>query len=258
MSERRSGLEDGRRETNRIFDLRSIVIAHLYPREMNIYGDLGNIITLQKRLRWRGFSAEVKPVEVGGSFDFATADIIFGGGGQDRGQLLVAQDLQERGEALRRAAQEGVPMLLICGLYQLFGHGFTTASGQELPGIGVFDAHTTGSATRMIGNVVLDTSWGPLVGFENHSGVTQLAKDQDALGKVRKGYGNTPRGRFEGARSHNAVGTYLHGPVLPKNPALADFLIAEALKRRGMTEPLAPLDDALEHRAAAVAAARPR
>lgn len=235
-----------------------LTIAHLYPREMNIYGDLGNVITLQKRLEWRGYETEVRPVSVGEDFDFAGTDLLFGGGGQDRGQLLVAQDLQEKGEVLRQAAAAGLPMLLICGLYQLFGHGFTTASGQELPGIGVFDAHTTGTSVRMIGNLVLDSPWGRLVGFENHSGATQLAKGQNALGKVLKGYGNTPRGKFEGAISHNAIGTYLHGPVLPKNPALADYLITEALKRKGITEPLKLLDDQLEQAAAAAAARRPR
>lgn len=235
-----------------------LTIAHLYPREMNIYGDLGNIITLQKRLEWRGFETEVRPVSVGEDFDFTGADMLFGGGGQDRGQLLVAQDLQEKGEALRRAAADGLPMLLICGLYQLFGHGFTTAAGQELPGIGVFDAHTTGTSVRMIGNIVLDSPWGRLVGFENHSGATQLAQGQNALGKVLKGYGNTPRGRQEGAVSGNAIGTYLHGPVLPKNPALADYLISVALKRKGINEPLQPLNDQLEHETAAAAARRPR
>lgn len=235
-----------------------VVIAHLYPREMNIYGDLGNIITLQKRLEWRGFETEVRPVEVGKEFDFSQADILFGGGGQDRGQLLVAQDLQAKGEAIRKAAEAGLPMLLICGLYQLFGHGFITASGQELPGIGVFDAHTNGSGVRMIGNIVLDSPWGRLVGFENHSGATQLAKDQNALGKVLKGYGNAPKGNHEGAVRHNAIGTYLHGSLLPKNPALADHLIVQALKRRGITESLQPLDDALELQAAAAAARRPR
>ena len=235
-----------------------LVIAHLYPREMNIYGDLGNIIALQKRLEWRGYETEVRPVEVGQGFDFTQADLLFGGGGQDRGQLLVAQDLQEKGDALRKAAADGLPMLLICGLYQLFGHGFTTASGQELPGIGVFDAHTRGTTVRMIGNIVLDSPWGRLVGFENHSGATTLAKGQNALGKVLKGYGNAPKGQFEGAISRNAIGTYLHGSLLPKNPALADHLISEALKRKGISEPLQPLDDQLELQAAAAAARRPR
>ena len=235
-----------------------LVIAHLYPREMNIYGDLGNIITLQKRLEWRGYETEVRPVEVGQAFDFNQADLLFGGGGQDRGQLLVAQDLQEKGDSIRRAAAGGMPMLLICGLYQLFGHGFTTAGGQELPGIGVFDARTTGTGVRMIGNIVLDSPWGRLVGFENHSGSTTLAKGQNALGKVLKGYGNEPKGKFEGAVSHNAIGTYLHGSLLPKNPALADYLITEALKRKGITDPLKPLDDELELQAAAAASRRPR
>ena len=234
-----------------------VTIAHLYPREMNIYGDLGNIITLQKRLEWRGYQVKVLPVEIGQPFDFREVDLVFGGGGQDRGQVLVGEDLLERAPQLRQAAIDGMPMLLICGLYQLFGHGFKTASGEEIPGIGVFDAQTTATDTRMIGNVVLDTRWGRLVGFENHSGGTELLGQQEALGRVVKGYGNTPKGDQEGAIINNVVGTYLHGSLLPKNPALADWLILKVLERRGVTE-LAPLDNALELQAAQIASTRPQ
>ena len=238
---------------------RKIVIAHLYPREMNIYGDLGNVITLVQRLAWRGYTAEVRAVEVGEAFNFAAADIVFGGGGQDSGQQVVGADLLLRGEALRAAAADGLPMLTICGLYQLFGRGFITMDGRELPGIDVFKASTVGSANRMIGNMVVQSPrFGRLVGFENHSGQTTLEPGQEALGRVKKGYGNNERSRQEGAVTGNAVGTYLHGPVLPKNPALADDLILQALKRRhGITE-LAPLDDQLELAAAKVASGRPR
>ena len=237
----------------------TITIAHLYPREMNIYGDLGNVMTLVKRLEWRGYAARVQAVEVGKTFDFATADIVFGGGGQDSGQLIVGGDLMLRGDDLRAAAQDGMPILAICGLYQLFGRGFTTMDGRELTGIDVFRASTIGSTTRMIGNMVVESPrYGRLVGFENHSGQTTLERGQEPLGRVTKGYGNKERGRIEGAVTGNAVGTYLHGPVLPKNPVLADTLILEALRRRYGVAELQSLDDRAEHAAAQVAFARPR
>lgn len=234
------------------------VIAHLYPRDMSIYGDLGNVITLRRRLEWRGHPVEVRPVEVGAAFDPTAADIIFGGGGQDSGQLAVGADLQARGEALRAAAAAGVPMLLVCGLYQLFGHAFVTEDGRRIPGIGVFDAITHASAARLIGNVVLSSGFGQLVGFENHSGRTLLGPDQAPLGRVVTGGGNDGVSGAEGAVAHAAVGTYLHGPVLPNNPRLADHLIGVAMRRRGRDPVLAPLDDGLETVAAAVAARRPR
>ncbi len=235
-----------------------ITIAHLYPREMSIYGDLGNVIALRKRLEWRGYSAVVRPVEVGEPFDFAEVDLVFGGGGQDSGQVVIGADLLARGESLRTAAAAGLPMLVICGTYQLFGHGFTTIGGREIPGISVLGARTVGSTVRMIGNVVVESPYGRLVGFENHSGQTTLDPGQEPLGTVSKGYGNTSDGHVEGARSANVIGTYLHGPILPKNPRLTDHLILTALNRRfGVTE-LAPLDDAVERRAADVAALRPQ
>lgn len=235
-----------------------ITIAHLYPREMSIYGDLGNVIALRKRLEWRGYSVVVRPVEVGESFDFAEVDLVFGGGGQDSGQVVIGADLLARGESLRTAAAAGMPMLVICGTYQLFGHGFTTIGGREIPGISVLGARTVGSTVRMIGNVVVESPYGRLVGFENHSGQTTLDPGQEPLGTVSKGYGNTSDGHVEGARSANVIGTYLHGPILPKNPRLTDHLILTALNRRfGVTE-LAPLDDTVERRAADVAALRPQ
>jgi CobQ-like glutamine amidotransferase family enzyme len=237
---------------------RGVVIAHLYPREMNIYGDFGNIVSLRKRLEWRGYDVTVRGVEVGEPFDFSDVDIVFGGGGQDSGQVVMGEDLLVRGGELRRLATDGVPMLVICGTYQLFGRGFTTIEGKEIPGIGVFAAQTVGSRVRMIGNVVVDSRFGLLVGFENHSGQTTLDAGQDPLGAVRKGYGNNSECRDEGASTGNVIGTYMHGPVLPKNPRLADHLILTALRRKfGVTE-LAPLDDKLEMRAARVAELRPQ
>lgn len=237
---------------------RRIVIAHLYPQEMNIYGDLGNILALVKRLEWRGYEALVRPVEAGKPFDFAEADLVFGGGGQDSGQLVIGDDLLSRGEDLRQMAADGVPMLVICGLYQLFGRGFTTIEGQEIPGVDVFRASTLGGRVRMIGNISVESPFGRLVGFENHSGQTVLEPEQQPLGKVKKGYGNNPKSRREGAMTNNAIGTYMHGPVLPKNPHLTDHLLLQALQRRYGVTGLEPLTDSLELKAARVADGRPQ
>lgn len=236
-----------------------LTIAHLYPQEMNIYGDRGNIIALVRRCEWRGIRAEVRPVEVGAKFDFESADIIFGGGGQDRGQLLVGEDLLKHEQSLKEAAVDGVAMLLICGTYQLFGRGFTTIEGHRISGIGVFSAETVGSNHRMIGNIIVESSFGRLVGFENHSGETLLDEGQEPLGKVIKGFGNNYSSGHEGAIYQNAIGTYLHGPVLPKNPALADHLIQKALERRYSNKvKLKRLDDSLERKAAQTASQRPQ
>lgn len=237
--------------------VKKIVLAHLYPNEMNIYGDRGNIIALTKRLEWRGFTVQYQPVEVGQQYDFTKADLVFGGGGQDRGQAVVADDLQTRADNLHHAAADGVVMLLVCGLYQLFGHHFTTMDGEEIPGISLFKASTVGSNNRMIGNVIVATEWGELVGFENHSGQTYLEEGQETLGKVLQGYGNNSQTPEEGAVTGNVFGTYLHGSLLPKNPTFADELLRRALERRG-EDPLQPLDDRLERQAAAVAKTRPQ
>lgn len=238
--------------------MRKVTIAHLYPQEMNIYGDLGNVLCLKKRLEWRGFAAEVVPVEAGRPFDWSVVDLVFGGGGQDSGQLVMGPDLVKRGDQLRRLANDGCPMLVICGSYQLFGRGFTTMEGQEIPGIDIFRANTIGGRVRMIGNVVVESRFGRLIGFENHSGQTVLEPGQPALGVVKKGFGNNPKSGQEGAVSGSVIGTYMHGPVLPKNPGLADFLILAALKRRYGLAELEPLDDRLERAAAVAAEGRPR
>jgi CobQ-like glutamine amidotransferase family enzyme len=235
-----------------------LVIAHLYPYEMNIYGDTGNVIALRRRLEWRGMAARVDPVPPGAPYDFAGADLVFGGGGQDRSQLQVADDLQQRAGAISEAVSAGTVFLVICGTYQLFGRRFLTQDGREIPGIGVFAAETIGGRKRMIGNIVVATPWGDLVGFENHSGRTLLDPGQAALGRVKKGYGNNETRREEGAVAASCFGTYLHGSLLPKNPGFADELLLRALRRRhGEAATLGPLDDHLEHRAAEAAARRP-
>jgi CobQ-like glutamine amidotransferase family enzyme len=235
-----------------------LVIAHLYPYEMNIYGDTGNVIALRRRLQWRGLEARVDLVAVGADYDLAGADIVFGGGGQDRSQVEVAGDLQRRRGAIHEAVAAGTVFLTICGTYQLFGRRFLTQDGQEIPGVAVFALDTIGGRKRMIGNVVVATPWGDLVGFENHSGRTLLDPGQASLGRVKKGYGNDETRREEGAVTANCFGTYLHGSLLPKNPEFADELLLRALRRRhGVGASLAPLDDSLEYRAARLAARRP-
>lgn len=231
-----------------------LTIVHLYPDEMNIYGDGGNVLALSKRLEWRGIEHNVVDVGVGDDYDFASADIIFGGGGQDKGQTTVAEDLASKADSLREAAASGVVMLMVCGMYQLFGHGFTPHDGDYIPGIGIFDAETTAGKDRMIGNVMVDTAYGQLVGFENHSGVTTLGLNQPALGEVRMGNGNDGISGEEGAVTQNVYGTYLHGSLLPKNPAFADHLLLSAARRKHGNDYVLPdLDDHLEQLAHAAA-----
>lgn len=235
-----------------------LTIVHLYPVEMNIYGDRGNVLALVRRLEWRGLGAEVKAVGIGDQFDLTKADIIFAGGGQDRGQVAVGADLQQRSKQLHLAAEAGVVMLVVCGTYQLFGRGFRTFEGQMIPGIGLFQAETVGSTKRMIGNIVVDSPYGRLVGFENHSGQTTLDAGQRPLGSVIKGYGNNDRDRHEGAVYKNVYGTYLHGSLLPKNPRFADHMLLRALQREHDVDQLEQLDDGLEIEAARFAASRPQ
>ena len=240
-------------------------IYHLYPDAMNLYGDLGNVITLVKRCEWRGIEVEIVNVKAGDIVDFAAADLLFMGGGQDSGQQIIADDLVKRGPEIKREIEEGLPALLICGGFQLFGHYFQTAEGDKIPGISVFDAYTVAGNKRLIGNVVSDiahnasewqtqfnvattgTSHTTLVGFENHSGQTILENDTKPFGYVIRGFGNKGDGGYEGAVYKNAYGTYLHGSLLPKNPWFADHLIMCALYRRyGNVEALKPLDDSVE------------
>lgn len=237
---------------------RELVIVSLYPRDMNIYGDRGNVLSLSRRVRAHGFSPRVIEVNPGDPLP-DTVDIVIGGGGQDSGQGRVAVDLVQKGDALRALAEDGTPMLMICGLYQLFGHRFVTHTGDELTGIGVLDVETRGGAERMIGNIVLDAGeFGEIIGYENHSGDTRLGPGSRPLGRVLQGAGNNPEEGVEGARTRNVIGSYLHGSLLPKNPALSDFLIAEAARRRyGSFTPTAVPSETVE-RARASAKRRPR
>ena len=238
-----------------------LTLAHLYPREMNIYGDTGNVVVLAKRLQWRGREARVVAVNVGDPLPNDT-DILLGGGGQDAAQGELADDFLARGPQLRAMADDGVVMLTICGSYQLLGHEFVTVDGNHIPGVGVLDVVTRGAATRLIGRSVVDTAAtigvGQLVGFENHSGMTELGAGVTALGRAAAGCGNNTTDRTDGAVRDNVIGTYLHGPVLAKSPRFADELLRRALIRRGADAELALLDESLAERAAAVAAAGPR
>jgi len=208
----------------------TIRVVHLYPREMSIYGDLGNVKCLATRIRRHGYEPEVIGHSPGDPFP-VDGHLFVGGGGQDSGQARVEEDLERNASALRDLAAAGSPMLMICGMYQLFGNAFVTVDGRTLPGLGILDVTTQGNATRMIGPVVLDTVVGKVVGYENHSGATTLGSGQAPFGTVVHGHGNNGSDKTEGARTGNVIGSYLHGPLLPANPALADLLIGLAAVR---------------------------
>lgn len=234
-----------------------IRILHLYPQEMNIYGDWGNVLALKKRLEWHGYGAEIVEHHPGKTFP-SSVDIIVGGGGQDSGQSRVKDDLPALDETLHTLAENETPMLVICGLYQLFGRFFRTAENETIPGIGLFKAETHGGPDRLIGNIVTDSAYGELIGYENHSGLTLLDDDQPALGRVLKGKGNNGEDMTEGARYKNVFGSYLHGSLLPKNPVFADALIELAVtKRFGQFIPGA-IDDTFALEARSTAKRRPR
>jgi CobQ-like glutamine amidotransferase family enzyme len=234
-------------------------IMVLYPEEMNIYGDHGNLLALKYRAERHGFSVKEIPYEPGKKFD-STADIILGGGGQDSGQNLIMDDLAKIAPKLRKLAENGTPMLVICGLYQLFGHYFKTQTGEELPGIGIFDAYTEAGPRRLIGNIITESDeFGLLIGYENHSGLTYLNHGQAALARIKKGAGNNGRDGVEGARTNNVFGSYLHGPILPKNPRLADELIRlAAIKKYGEFTLEGKIDDSIANKARKIARHRPR
>ncbi|WP_293699878.1 glutamine amidotransferase [uncultured Agrococcus sp.] len=232
-------------------------IAHMYPQEMNIYGDTGNVLVLRRRLQWRELAVSVVPVGLGDELP-NDIDIVLGGGGQDATQGDIGRDFVRRAPQLRSMADDGVVMLAICGAYQLLGREFRTQTGRVIQGAGVLDVETVGSSTRLIGNHSVETKWGRLVGYENHSGLTRLLDDAEPLARTVSGCGNNGEDSTEGVVRDNVFGTYLHGPVLAKSPAFADELLRRAFERRGITEPLAPLGDELESRAATVAAGRPR
>lgn len=226
-------------------------VGWLYPDLMNIYGDRGNILTLLKRAEWRGLEGRVLELGRGNIKEMEDVDVFFFGGGQDREQALVYEDLLEfKQPPLERAVAQGAQVLAVCGGYQLLGHYYQTADGERFPGIGLIDARTEAGKKRFIGDVVVETELAQLepttlVGFENHSGRTFLGTKAKPMGKVLLGNGNNGVDGQEGLVQGGVIGTYMHGSLLPKNPHLADYLIGAALRRRGVGE-LPALDDSAE------------
>lgn len=224
----------------------------LYPEQMNIYADRGNILFLRRRCEWRGIEFSYAAAGPGERFDPAAHDLLYLGGGQDRDQAAVAADMVESKRAeLLTAVDDGVALLAVCGGYQLLGHSYQLGE-DRLPGLGLVEMETVREpGPRLIGNVAIEVDLGEgprtVAGFENHGGRTYLGQGARAFGRVLKGFGNNGEDGLEGVRQGNAIGTYLHGPLLPKNAWLADLLIAQALERRyGERPELEPLDDTLE------------
>lgn len=232
-------------------------LGHLYPDQLNMYGDRGNIIVLRERAAWRGVTLQVTPLELGEPLDSAAYDMLFVGGGQDKEQDEVARDLREaKGEGFLRAIEADMPVLAVCGGYQLLAKYYHPAEGPDLEGIGVFDAwtiHKGKKIPRCIGNVALAWGESTLIGFENHGGRTYLGSDAKPLGRVLAGHGNNSEDGYEGCVYRNTYGTYLHGSLLPKNPHFADYLLRLALDRRygagSGARLLPPLADTEEWRA---------
>jgi CobQ-like glutamine amidotransferase family enzyme len=242
-----------------------IRVGHLYPDYLNIYADRGNIAVLARRAALRGHELAVEAISVGEPLEPGAHDLLYVGGGQDREQALVAPDLAGREDVLRRAVEGGAALLAVCGGYQLLGRGYRGHLGDDLPGAGLFPHETVAGEGRMIGDVLLECELVPgerrtLAGFENHAGRTRLDPGAEPLGRVVAGFGNDGESGYEGCRVGRALGTYLHGPLLPRNPWLADLLLSWALAhaRGGEPERLEDVDDGLEAAAHAVAAARAR
>ena len=237
---------------------KEITVLQLYPRDMNIYGDWGNVLTVMRRLQWHGYLPRLVEYNPGDTFP-DNVDIIIGGGGQDAGQDKIQEDLLKLQPTLHGLAEADVPMLVICGLYQLFGNFFKTKDGHTIKGIGVFDHETHGGNERMIGNIIIESDeFGEIIGYENHSGQTFLAPNLTPLGKVRRGAGNNSHDEFEGARYRNIIGSYMHGSLLPKNPRIADWLIEKAVTRKFGDFIPSVIDDRFAEAARKIALTRPR
>lgn len=237
---------------------REITVVQLYPHDMNIYGDWGNVLTVKRRLEWHGYKVKLLEYNQGDVFP-EDADIIMGGGGQDSGQDSIQTDLLKLAPTLQKLADDDAPMLMICGLYQLFGKFFKTQDGHIIKGIGLLDIETHAGPERLIGNIVTkNNEFGDIIGYENHSGQTYLGKDILPLGKVIKGAGNNGQDDTEGARYKNVIATYMHGSLLPKNPAIADFLIEKAVIRKYGDFTPTVIDDRFAKLARSVALKRPR
>lgn len=227
-------------------------LAHLYPKLLNIYGDLGNVITIKKRCQWRGIEIEVTNIDAGDEINPDKFDFYFIGGGQDMQQIMVSKELLKQKENLEKAAENNAVFLAICGGYQLLGQYYQPLDGERLDGIGLLDAYTVAGSARFIGNVSAKCDFltpDYIVGFENHSGLTYLLEGTKPLATVEIGNGNNSKDKTEGARKNNVFGTYLHGSLLPKNPHFADYLITLALEKRyGKEITLSSLNDDIEYK----------
>lgn len=228
-------------------------LVHLYPLFLNLYGDIGNIITLQKRCEWRGIELDIQQFNIGDKLEEGT-DIFFIGGGQDRQQVEVSQELQKYKSLLTQEYENNSVFLGICGGYQLMGEYYQPHDAERLEGISILDAYTVAGSNRFIGNVTAEVDYiqekNTLVGFENHSGLTYLRGNTTPMATIVVGNGNNGIDKTEGARSKNAFGTYLHGSFLPKNPHFADYLIKLALQKKYKDNiELEPLDDSIEIKA---------
>jgi CobQ-like glutamine amidotransferase family enzyme len=239
-----------------------IRVGHLYPDYLNIYADRGNIAVFARRAAWRGHSLAVDAIGMQDAIAPGSHDLYYVGGGQDREQYLVAENLAAKAEPLISAVVEGgAALLAVCGGYQLLGRGYKGFHGEDMPGVGLLPLDTVAGETRMIGDVLLESDLvGPIAGFENHAGRTKLDSGAEPLGRVVSGFGNDGESGYEGCRLGRAIGTYLHGPLLPRNPRLADWLLAEALAHRtgGEAPEFDALPDELESQAFSVSAERAR
>lgn len=237
---------------------KTITILNLYSNDMNIYGDSGNVLCIKRRLQWYGFDPRVIEYNQGDKFP-DDVDIIIGGGGQDSGQEKIKADLINIGPKLKKLADDNVSMLMICGLYQLFGKFFKTSDGEIIEGIGLLDIETFGKSERLIGNIVTHSEqFDDIIGYENHSGQTFLGHKVQAFGRVRIGAGNNTSDISEGTRYKNVIGSYMHGSLLPKNPNVADYLIEQAVIRKYGQFKVKGLDDTYTEMARKIAAKRPR
>jgi lipid II isoglutaminyl synthase (glutamine-hydrolysing) len=240
----------------------NITIGWLYPELMSTYGDRGNIIVLQKRCEWRGIKVEIKKLDLGFKIDdLKKCDLLFMGGAQDTQQQIVALDLIKKREVLQSRIENGIPGLYICGAYQFLGKYYKEANGKTIKGLGILDLYTENPGTnfpRLIGNIAIKVNQDTVVGFENHGGRTYLGKQVKPFGKVIKGFGNNGEDLTEGAVYKNSFCTYLHGPILPKNPKFADYLIKIALEKKygSPTINLSPLNDIMETEAFKIIAKR--
>lgn len=226
-------------------------ICHLYPDVLNLYGDRGNVLCMLRRLNWRGIEARVTQLPIGERASLGDFDLVFIGGGQDFEQQVLLEDLHRgKDREIRAAIEDGLCFLTICGGYQMLGSYYETYDGQRCDFIGALDLYTVGAKERMIGNYSFrcgeESGGSVVVGFENHSGKTRLGSGVKPLGSVLSGFGNNGEDGTEGARYKNVFGTYSHGPLLPKNPALCDTILKTALERKYGSVELPPLDDTAE------------